>query len=75
VEHLLIGLVQLATLVAAALSLLIPLYCVPTALKAFFGRTPYWPWPPLLLALLWVAQWPLFFFLALRLPNAPAMIL
>jgi len=73
VEQLLIGLVQLATLVAVGLSLLIPLYCVPTALVAFFSRTPYSPWPPLLVALLWLAQWPLSFILIFSLPNAPAI--
>jgi hypothetical protein len=73
VEHLLIALVQLVTLVAVVVSLVIPLYCVPTALVAFFRRTPYSPWPPLLLALLWLAQWPLCFFLVFSLPNAPAI--
>jgi hypothetical protein len=73
VEQFVLGLIHLATLIAIVFSLAIPLYCIPTALVAFFNQSPYSPWPPLVLTLLWVAQWPLIFLLVVSLPNAPAI--
>src|SRR5271154_2066821 len=65
------GLVQLASLVAALLSLAIPLYCIPTALIALFRRASYYPsWPLWLAAFIWLVQWPLVFVVSLVAPGA-----
>lgn len=72
-EQFLLGLVHWVALAAAALSLLIPLYCIPTGLLALFRRSPYSPWPLLLVSLLWVVQWPLMFLVIFSLPNAPSI--
>lgn len=72
-EQLLLGFVHLVTLAAIVFSLAIPLYCIPTAAVAFFRPSPYSPWPLLLLALLWLAQWPLGFLLIFALPNYPSI--
>lgn len=67
------GLIYLFTLIALAFSLAIPLYCIPTSLVALFHRSPYSPWPPLLVALCWVVQWPAIFVVALTLPGAASI--
>jgi 4-hydroxybenzoate polyprenyltransferase len=58
------------TLIAVVFSLAVPLYCIPTGLIALFRRASYSPWPPLLLTLGWILQWPLIFVLALTIPGA-----
>jgi hypothetical protein len=55
------------------LSLAIPLYCLPTGLVALVHRFPYSPWPPLLVTLCWVVQWPAIFVLAFTLPGGPSI--
>jgi hypothetical protein len=67
------NLIHILTLITLALSLVIPLYCIPTSLVALFNRTPYSPWPPLLVTLGWVVQWPAIFVLAFTLPGAPSI--
>src|SRR5258708_25608465 len=63
------NLIYILTLIALVLSLAIPLYCIPTALVALFRRSPFAPWPPLLVTLGWVVQWPAIFVLAFTLPG------
>ncbi len=67
------NLIYLLTLIALVLSLAIPLYCIPTGLVALFRRSPYSPWPPLVVALGWVVQWPAIVVLAFTLPGAPSI--
>jgi|SRR5216684_8668912 len=67
------SLIFILTLIALVLSLAIPLYGSPTGLVALFRRSPYSPWPPLLVTLCWVAQWPVIFILAFTLPGAPSI--
>jgi hypothetical protein len=64
------NLIYLLALIALALSLVIPLYGIPTSLVAIFRRAPYSPWPPLLVTLGWVVQWPAIFLLAFTLPGS-----
>jgi hypothetical protein len=51
-------------------SLAIPLYCIPTGFIALFRRSPYSPWPLLLMVPIWAVQWPLAFVVLLLLPNS-----
>jgi hypothetical protein len=67
------NLIEILTLIAVALSLVVPLYCIPTSLVALFNRSPYSPWPPLLVTLGWVVQWPAMFVLAFTLPGGPSI--
>jgi hypothetical protein len=67
------GLIFLSALIGLAFSLAVPLYCIPTSLVALFHRSPYSPWPPLLVTLCWVAQWPAIFVLAFTLPGAASI--
>ena len=67
------NLIEILTLIAVALSLVVPLYCIPTSLVALFNRSPYSPWPPLLVTLGWVVQWPAIFVLAFTLPGGPSI--
>ena len=64
------NLIYLLALIALALSLVIPLYGIPTGLVALFRRSPCSPWPPLLVTLGWVVQWPAIFLLAFTLPGS-----
>lgn len=52
--------------------LAIPLYCIPASLIALTRRSPYSPWPPLLVTLGWAAQWPAIFVMGFILPGAPS---
>jgi hypothetical protein len=56
-----------------ACSLAIPFYCIPTGLVALFRRSPYSPWPLLLVALCWMVQWPAIFVLSFTLPGAASI--
>src|SRR5258707_10128039 len=67
------NLIYILPLIALVLSLAVPLYGIPTGLVALFRRSPYSPWPPLLVTLCWVAQWPVIFILAFTLPGAPSI--
>ena len=67
------NLIYILTLIALVLSLAVPLYCIPTSLVALFRRSPYSPWPPLVVTLGWVVQWPAIFALAFTLPGAPSI--
>jgi hypothetical protein len=67
------ALIHILTGVAWVFSLAIPLYCIPTALVALFNRSPYSPWPPLLVTLCWVVQWPAMFVLIFALPGGPSI--
>jgi hypothetical protein len=67
-----LNLIHLFTLIAVGVSLLIPLYGIPSGIVALFRRSPYSPWPPLLASLGWLAQWPALFVLAFTLPGAPS---
>jgi hypothetical protein len=67
------SLVYISTLIAWVFSLAIPVYCIPTSLVALFRRSPYSAWPPLLVTLAWVVQWPAIFLLAFRLPGAASI--
>jgi hypothetical protein len=67
------GPIYLFTLIALVFSLAIPLYCIPTSLIALFRRSPYSPWPPLLVTLGWLVQWPAIFALVFTLPGAPSI--
>jgi hypothetical protein len=67
------NLIYLLTLIPLVLSLGIPLYCIPTGLVALFHRSPFSPWPPLLVTLGWLVQWPAIFILAFTLPGAPSI--
>jgi hypothetical protein len=66
-------LIHITTLIALVFSLAVPLYCIPTSLVALFRRSLYSPWPPLLVTLCWVAQWPAIFVLAFTLPGGPSI--
>lgn len=66
------GLVYILTLIGVVLSIAVPVYCVPAGLIALSRRSPYSPWPPLLVTLCWAAQWPAIFVLAFMLPGAPS---
>jgi hypothetical protein len=67
------SLVYISTLIVLVLSLAVPVYCLPTGLVALFRRSPHSPWPPLLMTLAWVAQWPALLVLAFTLPGAPSI--
>lgn len=67
------GVIYISTLVALVFSLAIPTYCIQTGLTALFRRSPYSPWPPLLVTLCWVVQWPVLFVLAFSLPGASSI--
>jgi len=67
------SLIYIFTLIVGVLSLAVPVYCIPTGLVAMFRRSPYSPWPALLMILAWVAQWPAIFVLAFTLPGAPSI--
>ena len=67
------SLIYLFTLIALVFSLATPLYSIPTSLTALFRRPPYSPWPPLLVTLGWIVQWPAIFVLPFTVPGAPSI--
>ena len=57
------------TLLVLILSLAIPIYSLVALLRALTRPTPYSAWPPALMLLVWLGQWPLLFVLSLTLPG------
>ena len=63
------ALIIVATLILVLLSLATPLYSIVMLIRVMAVRSTYSAWPPLLMLLVWLAQWPALFVLALKLPG------
>lgn len=56
-------------LLVLVLSLATPLYSLVTLARALTQSSPYSAWPPVLILLIWLGQWPFLFILSFTLPG------
>jgi hypothetical protein len=56
-------------LLVLVLSFAIPIYSLVALLRALIRPSPYSAWPPALMLLVWLGQWPLLFVLSFTVPG------